>query len=176
LRLLMPGWEGNLNVKWLQRLKLTAGPVYSKEETSKYTQLQTDGIAREFDFIIGAKSVILRPSVGLHVEPGYCQISGVAWSGHGRVRKVEITTDGKHWVEAHLPEPPRPHCLTRFEWDWNWDGRGTLLASRATDEKGNTQPSHAAWTAQFSPGQGYHQNAIQTWQVQEDGSVKNIYV
>lgn len=177
LRLLMPGWEGNLNVKWLQRLKLTARPVYSKEETSKYTQLQTDGIAREFDFIMGVKSVILRPSVGMHLpEPDYYQISGVAWSGHGRVRKVEITTDGKHWVEAHLPEPPRPQCLTRFELDWNWNGTQAVLASRATDEMGNTQPSHAAWIAQFSPGQAYHQNAIQTWQVQDDGAVKNIYV
>jgi sulfane dehydrogenase subunit SoxC len=177
VRLLMPGWEGNLNVKWLQRLKLADGPVYSKEETSKYTELQKDGMAREFDFIMPVKSVILRPSVSLHVpQLGYYEISGVAWSGHGRIRKVEITTDGgNHWVKARLPDPALPQCLTRFRLDWNWDGAPALLQSRATDELGHTQPTRTAWLAQFAPGQGYHQNMIQSWQVEKGGTVRNVY-
>jgi sulfane dehydrogenase subunit SoxC len=109
-------------------------------------------------------------------ELGYNQISGIAWSGHGRVRDVEVTTDGgKHWVNAHFTDTPQPQCLTRFRMDWTWNGAPTILQSRATDEKGNTQPTRAVWIAQFAPGQGYHQNSIQSWQIAANGAVSNVY-
>ena len=177
LRLLMPGWEGNLNVKWLQRIKLGTEPVQAREETSKYTQLQKDGIARQFDFIMSVKSVILRPSVGMHLpQPGFYEIAGIAWSGHGRIEKVEVTTDGQNWTLAELRTPILPQCLVQFRLAWEWDGKAALLKSRATDEAGNTQPTRVEWIKQFSPGQGYHQNSIQGWQVEAGGSVKNTYV
>ena len=176
LRLLMPGWEGNLNIKWLQRIKLVNAPVQAREETSKYTQLQKDGIARQFDFVMSVKSVILRPSVGMKLpEPGFYEISGIAWSGHGRIEKVEMTTDGQTWTTAELRPPVLPQCLVQFRLAWEWDGKPALLQSRATDEAGNTQPTRVDWMKQFSPGQGYHQNSIQSWQVEAGGAVRNIY-
>jgi sulfane dehydrogenase subunit SoxC len=176
VRLFMPGWEGNLNIKWLQRLKLVKEPVFTREETSKYTQLQPDGIARQFDFIMPVKSVIVAPSVGMTLKPGYQEVTGLAWSGHGAVRSVEITADGgRHWQKAELSDPILPQCLTRFRLEWAWDGKPALLQSRAGDSAGNHQPSHAAWVARFAPGQGYHYNAIQSWRVEADGKVHNIY-
>jgi sulfane dehydrogenase subunit SoxC len=176
VRLFMPGWEGNLNIKWLQRLKLVKEPVFAREETSKYTQLQPDGTARQFDFIMPVKSVIVTPSVGMALKPGYQQITGLAWSGHGAVRSVEITADGgRHWQKAELSGPILPQCLTRFRLEWAWDGKPALLQSRAVDSAGNRQPSHAAWVARFAPGQGYHYNAVQSWQVEADGTVRNAY-
>jgi sulfane dehydrogenase subunit SoxC len=178
LRLLMPGWEGNLNIKWLHRIKLLREPVFTKDETSKYTQLQPDGIALQFDFIMPVKSVILLPSVGMKMPgPGFYEISGIAWSGRGHIKQVDVTTDGgKNWTAAEMPAPVLPQCLTRFRLGWDWDGKPALLQSRAVDETGSTQPSHAAWIAQFAPGQAYHNNAIQSWQVMADGTVKNVYV
>jgi len=178
LRLLMPGWEGNLNIKWLHRIKLTDGPVYAKDETSKYTELQPNGIARQFDLIMGAKSVILRPSVGMIVpSAGYYEISGLAWSGHGRIARVEITMDGgQTWTNAELTGPVLPQATCRFRLPWEWDGKPTVLQSRATDEKGNTQPTHAALMAQRVSGQIYHYNAIQAWQIIAGGAVKNVHV
>lgn len=177
LRLLMPGWEGNLNVKWLHRLKLMRSPAYTREETSKYTELQRDGVARAFDLIMPAKSVILSPSVGMTLpEKGLYEISGIAWSGYGRIAKVEVTTDsGQNWRPVELSSPALPQCLTRFRLDWDWDGEPALLQSRAVDEYGNGQPTRAAWMAQFAPGQGYHYNAIQSWQIMSNGTVKNVY-
>lgn len=178
LRLLMPGWEGNLNIKWLHRIKLTDGPVYAKDETSKYTELQPNGIARQFDLIMGAKSVIIRPSVGMTVPgAGFYEISGLAWSGHGRIARVEVTIDGgKTWTDAELTGPVLPQATCRFRLAWEWDGKAALLQSRATDEKGNTQPTHATLMAQRTPGQIYHYNAIQSWQILADGAVKNVHV
>ena len=178
LRLLMPGWEGNLNIKWLHRLKLTDGPAYSKDETSKYTQLQPNGVARQFDLIMGVKSVIIRPSVGMTLPGvGFYEISGLAWSGHGRIAKVEISTDsGQSWMEAELTGPVLPQATCRFRIAWSWDGRPTVLQSRATDEIGNVQPTHSTLMSQRAPGQIYHYNAIQSWQIQPDGTVKNVRV
>jgi sulfane dehydrogenase subunit SoxC len=176
VRLFMPGWEGNLNIKWLQRLKLVKEPAFTREETSKYTQLQRDGTARQFDFIMPVKSVILVPSVGLSVQPGYHQITGLAWSGHGAIDSVEITVDGgQSWQKAELSGPILPQCLTRFRLDWTWDGKPALLQSRAVDSQGNQQPHHAEWAARFAPGQGYHYNGIQSWQIEADGQVRNVH-
>jgi sulfane dehydrogenase subunit SoxC len=177
LRLLMPGWEGNLNIKWLHRIKLTDGPVYAKDETSKYTELQPNGIARQFDLIMGAKSVIIRPSVSMTVPgAGFYEISGLAWSGHGKIARVEVTTDGGlTWTDAELTGPVLPQATCRFRMPWDWDGKATFLQSRATDEKGNSQPTHATLMTQRVPGQIYHYNAIQSWQIMADGAVRNVH-
>jgi sulfane dehydrogenase subunit SoxC len=178
VRLLMPGWEGNLNIKWLHRLKVAPGPMMTKDETSKYTQLQADGRARQFNFIMPVKSVITRPSGGMTLQgPGYYEISGVAWSGHGAIAKVEVSAgSGANWTAAEMPGPVLPKCLSRFRLPWEWDGKPAVLMSRATDDAGNVQPVRAVWIAQFKPGQGYQNNAIQSWQVGADNSVKNTYV
>lgn len=177
LRLLMPGWEGNINIKWLHRIQVTHGPMMTKDETSKYTQLLKDGRARQFNFIMPVKSVITRPSGKMTMKgPSYYEISGIAWSGHGKIAKVEISTDGgTSWTDAELTGPVLPKCLVRFRLPWEWDGKPALLQSRATDEAGNVQPTRAQWKAPFSPAQFYQYNAIQSWQVGADNSVKNTY-
>jgi sulfane dehydrogenase subunit SoxC len=177
LRLLMPGWEGNLNIKWLHRIKVTPGPTMTKDETSKYTQLLKDGKARQFNFIMPVKSVITRPSGNMTMNgPGYYEISGIAWSGHGKIAKVEVTTDGgASWTDAEMPGPILPKCLVRFRLPWEWDGKPAMLQSRSTDEQGNLQPTRAAWAAPFSPAQFYQYTAIQTWQIGADNTVKNVY-
>lgn len=177
MRLLLPGFEGNMNVKWLRRLNLTDVPVDARDETSHYTELMPDGKARQFMFVQGAKSVIVKPSFGMTMKgPGVYEISGLAWSGAGRISKVEISADGgKTWAAAALTEPVLSKALTRFRLPWHWNGSPSVLMSRATDEKGGGQPTRASWVAQYAPGQGYHNNAIQSWSVEADGTVKNVY-
>jgi sulfane dehydrogenase subunit SoxC len=178
LRLLMPGWEGNLNVKWLHRIKVTDAATMTKDETSKYTQSLKDGRALQFNLILPVKSVITRPSGAMTMNgPGYYEISGIAWSGHGKVAQVEVSMDGGHnWTRAELVAPVLPKCLTRFRLSWDWDGKGAVLQSRCTDELGHVQPTRTAWKAPFSTVQFYHYNAIQSWRVDSDNSVKNVYV
>jgi sulfane dehydrogenase subunit SoxC len=178
MRLLLPGFEGNMNVKWLRRLNVTNAPVNARDETSHYTELMPGGKARQFMFAQAAKSVILKPSFGMNLkEPGLYEISGLAWSGAGRVKKVEVSADGgKTWKVAPLTEPVLPKALTRFRLPWNWDGKPSTLMSRATDETGDVQPARADWIAQFAPGQGYHFNGIQCWGVEADGTVMHVYV
>jgi sulfane dehydrogenase subunit SoxC len=178
MRLLMPGWEGNLNIKWLHRIKVTAGPTMTKDETSKYTQSLKDGKARQFNFIQPVKSVITRPSGMITMSgPGYYEISGITWSGHGKIAKVEISMDGgNNWIDAEIPGPVLSKCLARFRLPWEWDGKPVLLQSRATDEMGNVQPTRAVWKGAVSPAQVYQYNAIQTWQIGADNTVKNYYV
>src|SRR5262249_47839591 len=143
LRLLLPGWEGNTNVKWLRRLKLTTEPVYTRDETSKYTDLMADGKARIFTFEVEAKSVITHPSGGQKLEgAGFREIGGLAWSGRGRIEKVEVSTDGgKTWQAAQLNEPRLPKAFTMFRLPWKWDGAEAELMSRCTDETGYVQPT-----------------------------------
>lgn len=177
MRLVLPGWEGNMNVKWLHRLKLTDGPTHTKDETSRYTDLMRDGKARQFTYELGVKSVITQPSGGMTMQgPGLYELSGLAWSGAGRVTKVEVSADsGATWQDAMLQMPVLSKSLTRFRMPWNWNGAQALLQSRATDEKGNVQESRAAWSALYSPANRYHNTMIQTWAVNADGSVKNVY-
>jgi sulfane dehydrogenase subunit SoxC len=178
IRLLLPGWEGNMSVKWLRRIKLTQGPTHTKDETSRYTDPTPDGKALQFTFEMGVKSVITRPSVGMKMPgPGWYEISGLAWSGAGRIRRVEVTVDGgATWHEAALQAPVYSKSFTRFRLPWEWNGTQALLQSRAIDEKGNVQPSRTAWLAQYMPQQRYHNNAIQTWEIVATGSVANVYV
>ena len=178
MRLLLPGWEGNMNVKWLRRLKLTAEPMHTRDETSRYTDLMPDGRAQQFTFVLGVKSAITRPSYGMTMQgPGLYEISGIAWSGLGRIARVEVSFDGgATWKDARLQGPVLSKSVTRFRLPWEWNGAPTMLQSRAMDEKGNVQPSRKTWNAQYSPGNRFHNNAIQTWNVNADGSITNAYV
>jgi len=177
MRLLVPGFEGNMNVKWLRRLNVVEAPVDARDETSHYTELMPNGKARQFMFLQGAKSAIVTPSFGMTMKgPGLYEISGLAWSGAGRISKVEVSADGgKSWAAAALTEPVLAKAMTRFRMPWQWYGRPSTLMSRATDEKGGTQPTRAAWIAEYAPGQGYHFNGIQSWSIEADGAVKNVY-
>ena len=177
MRLLLPGFEGNMNVKWLRRLNVTDAPVFARDETSHYTELMPSGKARQFMFLMRAKSAILKPSFGMSMKgPGLYEISGLAWSGAGRISKVEVSADaGQTWAAAKLTEPILPKALTRFRMPWHWDGRPSTLMSRATDETGESQPTRASWIALYAPGQGYHFNGIQSWGIDADGSVKHVY-
>ena len=177
VRLLLPGWEGNTSVKWLRSLKATEGPTHTKDETSKYTDPLPDGRALQFTFEMGVKSVITRPSSTMTLpRPGFYEISGIAWSGAGRIRRVEVSTDGgANWVEAALTGAERAKCLVRFRLPWEWTGQAVVLLSRATDEKGHVQPRRKEWIAQYAPDARFHNNSIVSWAVNADGSVKNVY-
>jgi sulfane dehydrogenase subunit SoxC len=177
MRLLLPGWEGNAQVKWLRRLKLTAAPRHSRQETSKYTDTMPDGLSRQFTFVMGVKSVITAPAIGAGLSgPGFYEISGLAWSGDGVVTSVEVSADGgQSWAEAALQGPALPHCAIRFRLPWRWEGGPALLQSRATDDKGNTQPTRSEWAKHYAPGNIYHYNAVQSWRVLADGEIRNVY-
>jgi sulfane dehydrogenase subunit SoxC len=176
LRVILPGFEGNMNVKWLRRLNVTAEPAYSREETSKYTDSMPDGTAREFTFVMEAKSIITRPSGTQRIVPGFNEISGIAWSGRGRIRAVEVSVDdGGTWRAATLQEPVLTRALTRFRLPWTWDGRPTTIMSRAADETGYVQPRFEALTAVRGLKSFYHNNAVVPWRVAESGEVSNGY-
>jgi len=178
LRLVVPGYEGNMNVKWVRRLKVTAEPVYSREETSKYTDLMADGSAREFTFYMEAKSIITRPSGGQRLSgPGFHEITGIAWSGHGKIKRVDISLDqGKSWQEAQLQEPILTRALTRFRFPWHWDGSPAVIQSRATDESGYVQPTLAELIAVRGENSFYHNNAIWPWRIAGNGEISNAQV
>jgi len=177
LRLLLPGWEGNTSVKWLRRVELRRDPVQSRQETARYSDRLADGSAQQFTFEMGVKSVVTHPSAGLTLAgPGLYELSGIAWSGAGRVSRVEVSADGgSSWADALLEAPVLPRCLTRFRIPWKWDGGAGLLLSRAHDETGAAQPSRETWLARYAPGQIYHCNAVQAWGVTPDGAVKAAY-
>jgi sulfane dehydrogenase subunit SoxC len=175
LRLLLPGFEGNMNVKWLRRLKAVAEPVYSREETSKYTDLMPDGTAREFTFYMEAKSIITRPSGGQKLAAtGFHEITGIAWSGHGKIKRADVSVDGgKNWQAATLQEPILTRCLTRFRLPWHWDGQPAVIQSRAIDETDYVQPTFAELLAVRGENSFYHNNAIQPWRIDAQGQVTN---
>jgi len=177
LRLLVPGWEGNVCIKWLRRLELGRGPFMTREETSQYTDLMPDGTARQFTFMMEAKSVITSPSGGQRIKRGFVEIRGLAWSGRGRIVRVDVSTDaGKTWLPAQLQEPVLPKCHTRFRFPWRWDGKEAILMSRCTDETEYVQPSRQALVAVRGVNSRYHYNAIQSWRVTADGTVQNVEV
>jgi sulfane dehydrogenase subunit SoxC len=175
LRLLLPGFEGNTNVKWLRRLKVGDEPWHTRQETSHYTDLMPDGTARQFTFELEAKSIITRPSGGDTLAgAGLYQVTGIAWSGRGTVARVEITTDGgETWTEAELQTPVLRRAHTRFRWAWQWDGREAMLASRCTDDTGYTQPPLIDLIKIRGTNSQYHNNGIQTWKVASDGTITN---
>jgi len=177
LRLIVPGWEGVLNIKWLRRLEVAREPVMARNETARYTELQPSGKARMFTFVMQAKSLITSPSPGQHLDgKGFYEIRGLAWSGRGRIRSVEVSTDGgAHWAAARLQEPVLPMAFTSFRLPWQWSGAPAVLKSRATDETGYVQPERAALVAERGRHGYFHYNAIVCWQVDEDGEISHVY-
>jgi sulfane dehydrogenase subunit SoxC len=180
LRLLVPGWEGNVNVKWLHRLQLSRGPAMSRDEAASYTDLMPDGRAWQFSFEMDVKSVIIKPSGGQRLaRPGAQEIVGLAWSGRGKVARVEVSCDGgAAWRVATLDTPVLPMALTRFSLPWDWRGEDTWLLSRATDETGDIQPTRAtlvkARGLNSGPDGFNHYNGIKAWHVQGDGGVSHV--
>jgi len=177
LRLLLPGFEGNANVKWLDRLHVTEAPAQSNQETAHYTDLLPDGKARQFTFHQDANSLITRPSGGQKVSggAGFVEISGIAWSGNGKVKRVEVSMDGgKSWGDAVLEEPVLSKALTRFRMPWVWDGKDTVIQSRCTDETGYLQPTRDEIVEARGVAYNYHYHGVKAWVVKADGSVTNV--
>ena len=171
IRLFVPGWEGNTNVKWLRRIELSDQPFMTREETSKYTEF-VNGKVRQFSFDMDARSIITFPSYPQQVEKGWIEIRGIAWSGRGKVHKVEVSVDaGKSWQIANLQEPILDKAHTAFRYLWKWDGNATEIMSRVTDETGYTQPTLKQLVEARSESNGYHFNPITAWQIKPDGSV-----
>lgn len=176
VRLFLPGWEGNASVKWLRSLQVTDRPAMTRQETSKYTDLRSDGSAEMFTFEMAVKSVITSPSPGLSLgAAGIYQVSGIAWSGAGRIRRVEVSADGgRSWADAQLDEHVLPLCLTRFRSAWRWQGQPAVLLSRATDDSGAVQPTRTQ--AMTNRAGFYHYNGMQAWRVDGKGELHNVYV
>ena len=178
VRLFLPGYEGNMSVKWLRRIKVTPTPIMTKDETSRYTDLQADGKSLMFTYPMDVKSVITRPSPGVALRgPGLYEVSGLAWSGNGTVRKVEVSADGgQSWAEAELSAPVLPRALTRFRVPWKWNGAPAIVMSRASDDTGAIQPTREKLVAEHGANVIFHYSAIQAWSVAASGEVKNVYV
>ena len=177
LRLIVPGWEGNINVKWLRRIQVVDRPLMTRMESPDHTSLMPDGKARQFMFVMEAKSVITSPSGGQRLPgPGFHEVRGLAWSGRGLVRRVEVSADGgKIWRDARLQAPVLRFAHARFRLDWRWDGRPAVLQSRCTDETGYVQPTLTELIKVRGLNSIYHNNAIQSWKVAADGSVHNVH-
>jgi sulfane dehydrogenase subunit SoxC len=173
LRLLVPGWEGNISVKWLRRIKAVEEPVMARDETSKYTDLLEDGKARQFTFDMEAKSVITFPSGGQALSgPGFYEVRGLAWSGRGVIEKVEVSADGgATWQDAEVQQPRLPKAFTRFRLPWRWEGGEVALISRATDGTGYVQPSVEELIAVRGKLTDYHNNGQKVWKIGADGKV-----
>ena len=173
VRLLLPGWEGNTSVKWLRRIEVGDTPFMTREETAKYSDARNTGKIEMFTFSMGPKSLITSPGFPT-VLPGrgWFEISGLAWSGHGKINSVDVSVDGGNsWQSATLHEPILPKCTTRFSFPWNWNGNAALFMSRATDEKGLQQPSASEARTGRGPATFYHNNAIRPWRIDTDGRI-----
>ncbi|MGD9603279.1 MAG: sulfite dehydrogenase [Gammaproteobacteria bacterium] len=179
LRLVVPGVQGVSSVKWLRRIEVGDQPWHTREETLHYSDLMPDGRSRQFTWIQEAKSVITSPSGGMTLldKGGYYEITGLAWSGRGRIRRVDVSADGgRSWRTASLQEPVLSKALTRFRADWVWDGARALLQSRCLDDTGYVQPTLRQLRDVRGTRSIYHNNAIQTWQVLPTGEVRNVQV
>ena len=172
-RLFLPGWEGNSNVKWLRRIELSDRPFMTREETSKYTEPMADGTARMFSFLMDARSLITYPSYPATLTRGWIEINGIAWTGSGRIARVDVSTDGgATWTAARLQEPVLPKAHTRFRHLWNWAGGDAVILSRAVDETGYVQPTREMLIkSRGISNVGYHINPVTGWRVRQDGSV-----
>jgi len=179
VRLVVPGWEGNMWVKWIRRIEVTDGPVESREETSKYTDTLADGTSRKWTWVMDAKSVITSPSPQAPITHGKgpLVITGLAWSGHGAITRVDVSKDGgKTWETARLSKEGEAKALTRFYLDTDWDGEEMLLQSRAMDDTGYIQPTKAQLREVRGENSIYHNNCIQTWWVRPNGEAENVEV
>ncbi len=177
VRLFLPGYEGNMSVKWLRRLKVVATATMTKDETSRYTDLQADGKALMFTYPMEVKSFITRPSPGRALSgAGLYEVAGIAWSGNGTIAKVEVSTDGgKTWAVTPLVPPVLPRAITCFRMPWKWSGSPAVVKSRATDTTGAVQPERDKFIAEHGHNAVFHYNAIQAWSVEANGEVKHVY-
>jgi sulfane dehydrogenase subunit SoxC len=177
-RLVVPGWEANLWIKWIRRIEVGDQPWHAREETSKYTDLLENGTARRFTFVMDAKSVITGPSPQAPLKfKGQNIISGIAWSGRGTIERVDVSLDGgRNWQTARLDGPVLPRALTRFYVDFAWHGQEMLLQSRAMDDTGYVQPTKAELRKHRGLNSIYHNNGIQTWLVRPGGEVENVEI
>ena len=179
VRMVLPGWEANMWVKWLRRIEVGDQPWHHREETSKYTDLLENGKARRFTYVMDAKSVITNPSpqAPLNHKSGFTVLSGIAWSGRGKIARVDVSLDGgRNWRAAKLDGPVWDKALTRFYYEFDWDGRELLLQSRAMDESGYVQPTKNELRKVRGVNSIYHNNGIQTWHVHKNGEVENVEV
>lgn len=179
LRLVVPGWEGNMWIKWLRRIEVGDQPWHHREETSKYTDLMANGKARRFTWEMDVKSVITNPSPQAPIthKSGFTVLTGVAWSGRGTVKRVDISLDGgKNWQQARIDGPSLDKSMHRFYFEFDWDGKPLLLQSRAIDSNGNVQPTKNELRAVRGENSIYHNNGIQTWNVKTNGEVENVEV
>jgi len=176
LRLVVPGVQGVSWVKYLRRVELGDQPYASKDESLHYIDLMPGGLHRAYTSIQEVKSVVTTPSGGqVLMDRGFYSLNGLAWSGRGKVTKVDVSVDGgRHWKPARLQGPVMDKCLTRFSLDWAWNGEPALVMSRATDSTGHVQPTYAQLRAVRGRRSIYHNNAIQTWLVQASGEVRNV--
>ncbi len=179
LRLVVPGWEGNMWVKWLRRIEVGDQPWHQREETSKYTDLLADGRARRFTWTMDVKSVITNPSPQAPITHGRGRtvLSGLAWSGHGHVKGVDVSVDGgRNWHKARIDGPSLSKSVHRFYYEFDWDGSELFLQSRAIDEKRHIQPTKNALREARGENSIYHNNGIQTWHIRPDGSAENVEI
>lgn len=179
VRLVVPGWEGNMWVKWIRRIEVIENAVESREETSKYTDTLADGTSRKWTWAMDAKSVVTSPSPQAPITHGKgpMVISGLAWSGNGAITRVDVSKDGgKNWETARLAKPGENKALTRFYLDTSWDGEEMMLQSRAMDETGYVQPTKTQLREVRGLNSVYHNNCIQTWLVRSNGQAENVEV
>ena len=178
LRLVVPGVQGVSWVKWLRRIEVGDKPYATKDEAIHYMDAMPDGTFRQYTSIQECKSVITSPSAGQALQDtGFYNITGLAWSGRGKVKRVDVSVDGgKNWRTARLETPVLSKCLTRFNIDWEWNGKPAVLQSRAIDETGYVQPKINELRAVRGTRSIYHNNAIQSWQVAQSGEVSNVQV
>ncbi|RIX80829.1 sulfite dehydrogenase [Acidovorax cavernicola] len=176
LRLVVPGVQGVSWVKYLRRIELGDQPYGTKDENVHYVDLMPDGQHRQYTSIQECKSVVTTPSGGqMLLDKGFYNITGLAWSGRGKVKRVDVSVDGgRNWRTARLESPVLSKCLTRFNIDWVWDGSPAIIQSRAMDDTGYVQPSYKQLRAVRGTRSIYHNNAIQSWQVQANGEVANV--
>jgi sulfane dehydrogenase subunit SoxC len=178
LRLVVPGVQGVSWVKYLRRIEVGDQRYDTKDETVHYIDLMPDGMHRQYTSVQECKSVITTPSGGQTLlDNGYYNVTGLAWSGRGRVKRVDVSTDGgRNWRTARIEGPVQNKALTRFNIDWVWDGSETVLQSRAIDETGYVQPKITQLRAVRGTRSIYHNNAIQSWKVSPNGEVSNVQV
>lgn len=177
MRLFVPGWEGNISVKWLTQLKLLSEPGQFRDETSKYTDTLPDRSSLQFTYPMGVKSLITSPSGQMALQrTGVYQLTGIAWSGSGSISRVEVSADGgRSWADAEIESQQSDKALTRFRIPWHWQGGDAILQSRAIDSAGNVQPTRSATLAERGNIATYHNHCIQSWSVNASGEVRNVY-
>jgi sulfane dehydrogenase subunit SoxC len=187
MRLLLPGYQGNMNVKYVRRIKLIDQPAMSFYESKTYSQILPNGKMWLFHFTQEVKSFITHPSFGHALAgPGFYEISGVAYSGNGRISKVMVSADGgKSWAQAALQEPVLPKAFTRFRMPWRWNGQPAIIQSRASDEAGNVQPTRAEFVAARGQTEkpvptplafpNQHYNSTTSWAIDSKGEIKHVY-